>query len=203
MNDICKVFIVDDDAAVRDSLAMQMSTAGYDVSTYSSAHDFLESCTPGIRGCIILDVHMPVMDGPSLQVELSRRNLNLPIIFLSGKGSIPLTVRTMKAGAVDFLTKPVDGQLLRTRVREALEQCSCKQNRDRNSHDFAARLEHLTSRESEVMKLVIAGLTSKEIAIRLNISYRTVETHRTRLILKTGTSSMLELARIVALEGYR
>jgi FixJ family two-component response regulator len=203
MNDISNVFIVDDDASVRDSLAMQMETAGYDVSTYSGADDFLDVCTPETRGCIILDVNMPDMDGPALQRELTRRNLILPIIFLSGQGTIPLTVRTMKAGAIDFMTKPVDGSLLRTRVQEALERCSRMQSRDRNWRDIAARLESLTSREREVMKLAIEGLTSKEIALRLSISYRTVETHRTRLILKTGTSSMLELARIVALQDSR
>ena len=203
MNDITNVFIVDDDASVRDSLAMQMETAGYDVATYSGADDFLDVCTPQTRGCIILDVNMPDMDGPALQRELTRRNLILPIIFLSGQGTIPLTVRTMKAGAIDFMTKPVDGSLLRTRVQEALERCSHMQDRDRNWQDVAVRLESLTSREREVMKLAVAGLTSKEIALRLGISYRTVETHRTRLILKTGTSSMLELARIFALQDSR
>jgi FixJ family two-component response regulator len=200
MNDICSIYIVDDDPAVRDSLALQMETAGYDVATFQGADDFLESCTAETRGCVILDVHMPVKDGPSLQEELSRRNSNLPIIFLSGQGSIPLTVRTMKAGAVDFLTKPVDGAVLRTRVQEALERCSCMHKQDAKSQNIAARLANLTEREREIMMLSIAGLTCKEIGARLNISHRTVETHRTRLILKTGTSNLLELARIV---GYQ
>ena len=200
MSDIKKVFIVDDDAAVRDALAGQMDAAGYDVIAFSSAEKFLDICTPDTLGCIILDVSMPNMDGPTLQEELTRRGLKLPIIFLSGQGTIPLTVRTMKAGAMDFLTKPVEGSVLRARVKEALEQCSLLQSKTRISQASAARLANLTEREREVMLLAIAGHTSKEIAMRLNISFRTVETHRTRVIQKTGAANMLELASLVKLE---
>ena len=200
MTDINKVFIVDDDAAVRDALVGQMEAAGFDVSSFPSAAKFLDVCTPDTLGCIILDVSMPNMDGPTLQDELIRRNLKLPIIFLSGQGTIPLTVRTMKAGALDFLTKPVEGSLLRARVKDALELCSVLHNQSRASQAASARFAGLTEREREVMMLAIAGHTSKEIASLLDISFRTVETHRTRVIQKTGTSNMLELAQIVKLQ---
>ncbi len=203
MNDINNVFIVDDDAAVRDALVGQMEAAGYDVTSFPSAEKFLDFCTPGTMGCIILDVSMPNMDGPTLQDELADRRLKLPIIFLSGQGSIPLTVRTMKAGAMDFLTKPVEGAVLRARVQEALEQCAHQQTQERISQAMSARLASLTEREREVMMLAIAGYSSKEIALNLGISFRTVETHRTRVIQKTGASNMLELAGIVNLQDTK
>ncbi len=192
------VFIVDDDAVVLDSLRMQLETAGYAVATFHGAEDFLEICTPDTHGCIILDVNMPDMDGPALQEELTRRGLQLPIIFLSGHGTIPLTVRTLKAGAMDFLTKPVKGTVLLARVREAMEQCSLLRKQAQASQSIASRLAMLTEREREVLKLAVAGHTSKEIAIHLGISYRTVEIHRAHVMQKTGASNMLELARITS-----
>ena len=199
MNDINNVFVIDDDSAVRNSLTMQMEGAGYTVTAFSGGNDFLDACTPETQGCIILDVSMPDMDGPALQEELTRRGVKLPIIFLSGQGTIPLTVRTMKAGAMDFLTKPVEGSLLRTRVREVFEQYDIQQNQAMASKSAAARLATLTEREREVMMLSIEGLTCKKIALHLAISYRTVETYRTRVMQKTGASNMMELARIVTL----
>lgn len=197
MSDIKNVFIVDDDLAVRDSLSMQMESAGYTVTTFSGAGEFLDACTPDTQGCIILDVSMPGMDGPSMQDELARRGLKLPIIFLTGQGTIPLTVRAMKAGAIDFLIKPVEGSVLRQRVQEALTLCSEMQNQAKASQVAATRLENLTEREREIMLLSIAGHSCKEIALRLAISYRTVETHRTRIMQKTGVSNMLELTHLV------
>ncbi|MFA6920899.1 MAG: response regulator [Gallionella sp.] len=201
MNDINKVFVVDDDDAVRDSLSMLLEAAGYTVATFSGANNFLDACTPDTVGCIILDVNMPDMDGPTLQGELARRGLLLPIIFLSGQGTIPLTVRTIKAGAIDFLTKPVEGAVLLARVQEALQRCSLLQNQARVSQSVSARLAMLTEREREVMILAVDGHTSKEIAERLDISYRTVEIHRAHVMQKTGASNMLELARITALQA--
>jgi FixJ family two-component response regulator len=192
MSDEARVFVVDDDAAVRDALAMLLETAGYVVATFRDAEDFLNICTPGTAGCVILDVDMPDMDGPALQQELNRRGLLLPVIFLSGYGTIPVTVRTIKAGALDFLTKPVDGAVLLQRVHEALEKFSQLQKQATS----VSRLESLTEREREVMHLAVAGHTSKEIAQRLDISYRTVEIHRAHVMQKTGASNLLELARI-------
>lgn len=198
MNDITNVFIVDDDAAVRDSISMLLDAAGYDVATFARADEFLKVCNAATEGCIILDVNMPDMDGPALQDELLHRGLHLPIIFLSGQGTIPLTVRTLKAGAMDFLTKPVRGEVLLARVQEALQQFSVLRKQEQVSQSITARLAMLTDREREVMMLAVAGYTSKEIAQRLNISYRTVEIHRAHVMQKTGTSNMLELARITS-----
>jgi len=201
MSDLATVFIVDDDAAVRDSLRMMIKAAGYAVTTFPCANDFLDVCTPETQGCIILDVNMPNMDGPTLQGELKRRGLLLPIIFLTGQGTISLSVRTIKAGAMDFLTKPVDGSVLLARVQKALEQCSLLQNQSRTYQSIAARLAILTEREREIMALVVEGHTCKDIARRLNINFRTVEIHRTHVMQKTGASNILELARIATFRG--
>lgn len=198
------VFIVDDDAAVRDALAMLLEAAGYAVATFPAASEFLDTCTPSTQGCIILDVDMPKMDGPTLQVELIRRSLRLPVIFLSGKGTIPVTVRAMKAGAIDFLTKPVEGSMLLARVKEALEKGSWQLKRALANQSGSSQLEKLTRREREVMVMAVVGHTSKEIAQRLGISYRTVEIHRAHVMQKTGAANLLELARMAnALESRR
>ncbi len=200
MNTQTGVFVVDDDEAVRDSLAMLLEAAGHPVATFASASDFLDACTPNTLGCVILDVSMPGMDGPALQEEMVRRGMQLPVIFLSGHGTIPTTVRAIKAGALDFLTKPVDGALLLRRVRNALEQISVMQEEAETRRSIAMRLAKLTEREREVMKLAVAGHTSKEIARRLAISFRTVEIHRAHVMQKTGATNLLELARIAEME---
>lgn len=203
MSDMNYVFIIDDDAAVQDSLRMLLEAAGYPVAAFHGAEDFLEICTPDTQGCIILDVDMPDMDGPTLQEELNRRGLNFPVIFLSGHGTIPLTVRTLKAGAIDFLTKPVLGSVLIERVQEGMNKCANLQEQAKVFQSVAAKLATLTEREREVMKLAVEGYTSKEIAQRLDISYRTVEIHRAHLMQKSGASNMLELARIITYEAQR
>jgi len=199
MSDPAIVFIVDDDAAVGDALTMLLEAAGYTVEVFQSAKDFLDKLTHSTHGCLILDVHMPGMDGPSLQEELLRRGARLPIIFLSGHGTIPVTVRTIKAGAMDFLTKPVDGEVLLNHVQKALEQSSNQKKRSDSHQSAAARLATLTEREREVLALAIAGHVSKEIAQHLGISSRTVEIHRAHILQKTGASNLLEVAHIVGL----
>jgi FixJ family two-component response regulator len=198
MNNIANVFVVDDDEAVRDSLRMMLKAAGRSVATFQSAEEFLAICNSETLGCIILDVNMPGMDGPGLQAELNRRGLLLPIIFLTGQGSIPLSVRTMKAGAMDFLTKPVDGKELMDCVKQALDKCAQLQLQAQNNQSHSAILATLTEREREVMRLVVEGLTSKEIGECLHISFRTVENHRAQVMQKTGAANLLELARMVA-----
>ncbi len=193
-----KIYIVDDDAAVRDSLRMLLKTDGHEVETYASSEEFLAACVQGMQGCIILDIKMPGMDGQALQAELTRRGLRLPVIFLSGQGTIPVTVRTIKAGAVNFLTKPVDGAELLSSVREALKLGSPQLSHEANRPVVSPRLLALTAREREVMLLTIEGQTSKEIARQLSISYRTVESHRAHILRKTGASNLIELARIVS-----
>jgi len=196
------VYVVDDDAAVRDALAMLLEVSGYAVASFGTAPEFLDVCTPDTMGCIILDVDMPGMDGPALQQELIRRGVQLPVIFLSGKGTIPVTVRTIKAGAMDFLTKPVDGYVLLARVQKALEHGLLLQKQAEAFQSIALRLAKLTERE--FMKLAVAGLSSKEIAQHLGISYRTVEIHRAQVMHKTGASNLLELPRIAnAFESHQ
>jgi len=193
-----KIFVVDDDAAVRDSLRMLLKADGHDVATFASAQEFLDVCTPETQGCVILDVKMPGMDGPTLQEELNRRAVRLPIVFLSGQGTIPITVRTIKAGAVDFLTKPVDGSELLACVRDALKAGMAAQELDADRNSSASRLSTLTDREREIMELTIEGRTSKEIARQLAISYRTVESHRAHILRKTGAANLIELARLAS-----
>ncbi|HEY5993529.1 MAG TPA: response regulator [Gallionellaceae bacterium] len=193
-----KIYIVDDDAAVRDSLRMLLKADGHEVETYASAEEFLAAYQQGMRGCIILDIKMPGMDGPALQAELNRRGMRLPLIFLSGQGTIPVTVSTIKAGAVDFLTKPVDGTELLASVRAALKQDNFQLGQDTGRYAVSPRLSALTAREREIMLLTIEGQTSKEIARQLSISYRTVESHRAHILRKTGASNLIELARIAS-----
>lgn len=193
MNKINNVYVVDDDEAVRKSLRMLLKTEGYNVATFSGAEEFLTMCNQETEGCIILDVNMPEMDGPTLQEELNRRGLRLPIIFLTGQGSIPITVRALKAGATDFLTKPVDGTELLACVKKALEKCAELKMQAVDTRFKAVRLASLTDREKEIMHLVIAGHANKEIAEKLGISYRTVENHRAHIMVKTGATNLRDL----------
>lgn len=179
-----KVYVVDDDDAVRNGLTAMLDAAGLAVEAYSSAKAFLAAYRPQWTGCLVLDVTMPEMTGPELQAELNRRGVQMPIIFLTAHGDIPTTVKTIKAGAVDFLTKPADGALLLKRVRAALAQSS----------QLTEGLASLTEREREVMMHVAAGMASKEIARALNISHRTIEIHRARVMQKMQAGSVLELA---------
>jgi FixJ family two-component response regulator len=179
-----KVYVVDDDAAVRDGLTAMFDAAGFIVEAYSSAREFLAAYKADWTGCLVLDVTMPDMTGPELQTELNRRGVLLPIIFLTAHGDIPTTVKTIKAGAVDFLTKPADGAVLLKRVRAALAQSS----------EMSEGLASLTEREREIMVRVAAGFASKEIARELDISHRTVELHRARVMQKMKAGSVLELA---------
>jgi FixJ family two-component response regulator len=195
---INNVFVVDDDEAVRKSLRMLLKTEGYTVTTFPSAEEFLTICNHDMVGCIILDVNMPDMDGPALQEELNRRGLLLPIVFLTGQGSIPLTVRALKAGAMDFLTKPVDGTALLVSVKQALDKCSELHMQAADSQSKAIRLATLTDREREILLLIVAGHSNKEIAERLGISFRTVENHRAHIMEKTGASNLLELLNLAS-----
>ncbi|MDO9106897.1 MAG: response regulator [Methylovulum sp.] len=190
------VFIVDDDYAVRDALGLVIETAGLACRTFESAEHFLESFSPGTPGCLLLDINMPGMSGHELQTELMRRNEHLPIIFLTAYGDIPMTVRAIKAGAVDFLTKPVPSNVLLERIQAVLQQVLQLHEQALAGQALCDRLNDLTTRELEILPLLVAGHANKEIARYLNISYRTVEIHRARVLKKTGASNLLELARL-------
>lgn len=192
-----KVYVVDDDAAVRDGLVLLLESAGFAIDVYASASEFLAAAhviPPG--ACLLLDVRMPDMSGPALQAELARRGIDLPIIFLSAHGDIPTAVQAIKAGAADFLTKPVDGDLLIGRVQAALAMSSADQRRAVANRSRCAGVAGLTAREREVMRLAVTGHANKEIAQRLGISHRTVEIHRARVMRKTGAANLVELVHL-------
>ncbi len=190
------VFIVDDDSAVRDSLMLMIEQEGIKVQTYSNGEHFLNDCHKDTCGCTVLDIRMPGMDSMQLQQELNRRDIKLPIIFLTGHGDIPLSVKAVKAGAVDFLTKPVTRENLLLSVRSAILESQRLLTQLANGQDAKSKLAELTEREREVMALAVAGSPNKEIARRLGISHRTVEIHKSKIMHKTGASNLLDLARI-------
>lgn len=202
MNDIADqptqtVFVVDDDAAVRDSVSLLLETAGFTVRCFSSAEAFLLACSRERYGCVLLDLRMNGMSGTELQQVLADRKSELSVIFLTAHGDIPTTVKAIKQGAVDFLTKPVDGTLLIHRVSSALSENRNAIARKDNLKAQHERVAHLTARELEVLRLAISGYANKQIARRLAISHRTVEFHRSRILAKTGVSSLVQLAQYV------
>lgn len=197
------VFIVDDDPAIRDALSLLIDLEGMAVRAFESAEAFLAACQPEWRGCLVTDVRMPGMSGVELQTELTRRGVNLPLIFLTGYGDIPMSVKAIKAGAVDFLTKPVSATALLESVQTALNEDEKRLEEAAARQAAAERLASLTERERLVMEQAIAGLSNKEIARQLDISHRTVEIHKARVMHKTGAGSIIELARIAKAGGWQ
>jgi two-component system response regulator FixJ len=191
------VFIVDDDPAIRKSLHLLIEMIGLPVRTFPSAASFLDICKPGDPGCLILDIRMPGMNGLDLQRELIRRGIGLPIIVLTGYGDVPSAIRALKSGAVEFLEKPVEDDVLLEHVRRALF-LDAKHRRERNEDELVLqRIETLTPRELEVLQLVVDGLSSKEIGHRLHVTCKTVEAHRLRIMKKMQTESVADLVRAV------
>lgn len=201
MNNIATVYIVDDDEAVREGISLLLETAGFTVASHPSGQAFLAALEPDPTGCLILDLRMPDMSGLEVQAELARRQVSLPIIFLSAYGDVPTTARAMRAGAVDFLTKPVNGALLVERVRLALREDQAHRERETARRWFQTRLDRLTQRERQILALALAGLANKEMALRLGISHRTIETHRSRIFLKLRISSLMELIQLASAAG--
>jgi FixJ family two-component response regulator len=201
MKNNATVFVVDDDPAVRDSLTLLLELEDIVVETFDSAAAFLADCRAVPRSCAIVDIRMPGMDGMQLQAELSKRGVLLPVIFLTGHGDIPLSVRAIKAGAVDFLTKPVTGAALLESVQAALLESERLSMDAETNQAAAARVACLTERERDVMALAVEGLHNREIAHRLGISHRTVEIHKARIMHKTGADTLLDLARIAEASG--
>lgn len=195
------VFIVDDDADVRDSLRALLESARFNVVDFDSARAFLTAPRPH-GGCMIADIRMPDMDGLELQEELARQNVGLPVIIVTGHGDVPLAVRAMKAGAVDFIEKPYDDELLLESVRHALEAAR-QQNRQTSTADpvRAGLVASLTPREREVLEHLIAGQPNKVVAFELGISPRTVEIHRANLMEKMQARSLPELVRTALSAG--
>lgn len=195
------VYIVDDDRAVRDSLRWLIESIGVKVETYESAIDFLRAHDPERPGCIVLDVRMPGMSGLELHERLRRSDSCVPVIFITGHGDVPMAVRAMKAGAVDFVSKPFNDQALLDRVQQAIERD--KQNRSKRAEhqEIYSRWSRLTPREREVMEMVITGHSNKSIAARLGVSSKTVEAHRAKFMEKMEAHSLPDLMRITLSAG--
>jgi FixJ family two-component response regulator len=195
------VFIVDDNPSIRSSLSLLLETDNLSSTCFASADDFLAACGPNPDGCLILDIRMPGMSGLQLQDELIRRNIHLPIIFLTGFADVPTTVGAMRKGAVDFMAKPVNGKLLLERVHSALELDRLQRGAAAARSLFEARLLRLTPREREVLALALSGMPNKTISKELAISVRTIEGHRAQIFLKLGVDSLIELAQQAASAG--
>ena len=190
------VHVVDDDISVRKALSRLLNAAGYEVRPYSSAGDFALASREKRRGCVLLDVKMPGPSGLDLQDALAQEEEPLPIIFLTGHGDISKSVRAMKAGAVDFLTKPIDGQILLGAIRTALARDRASQTSHEQTRELRERFETLTPREREVFQLVVAGKLNKQIAAELNMAERTVKAHRAQVMGKMRATSLADLVHI-------
>lgn len=190
------VFVVDDDKAIRDVLSSMIGSAGLKVETFASAQDFLNVYVDARPGCLVLDVNMPVMNGLDLQDVLIERNLRLPVILISGSGNVPTVVRGMYAGAIDFLEKPFKVQALLDRIRQAFEIQARQQLEFQQIRTWASRYATLTPRERDVMQHLCTGMTGKEIAAQLGITYKTVEKFRGNLMRKMQARNVIELLRM-------
>ena len=197
------VYIVDDDEAVRDSLAVLLESKAYAVRSFGSAPEFLEAAPSLPAGCLIVDIRMPEMDGLELQQRLTERTLDFPMIVITGHGDVPLAVRAMKAGAVDFIEKPFATDTILDSLAAACSRLAAPSAQDPAIGAAASKLAFLSPREREVLDGLLAGLPNKSIAYDLEISPRTVEIHRARVMDKMGARSLSELIRLALTAGVR
>jgi len=191
------IHVVDDDEAMRDSMSWLLEGEGYQVACFSSGESFLQARHDGMRGCLVLDVRMPEMSGLELHEKLDALGSQLPIIFVTGHGDVPMAVGALQRGACDFIEKPFHNEDLLSRIRRALELDSELADRRQRDGAITHRLEQLTQRENEVMQLVVAGKLNKQIADELKISMKTVEAHRARVMEKMGVRTLAELVKAV------
>jgi two-component system response regulator FixJ len=197
------VYIVDDDEAVRDSLSVLLEAIGHRVRTFGLAKDFLDAAPTLPMGCLIADIRMPGMDGLELQRALNEQALQFPMIVITGHGDVPLAVRAMKAGALDFIEKPFATPTILASVEAALSRIESSGQRDPATQAALAKLDLLSPREREVLEGLLAGLPNKTIAYDLAISPRTVEIHRARVMDKMGARSLSELIRLALAAGLQ
>jgi FixJ family two-component response regulator len=197
------VFVLDDDPLTRGSLSSLFRSVGLGVKAFASATELLQHPLPAVPSCLVLDVRLPRLSGFDLQTELSRLGVKIPIIFVTGHGDIPMSVKAMKAGAVDFLTKPFRDQEMLDAVTGALERDRKRRDQEQSDSDMRARFESLTPREREIMALVTAGLMNKQVGGRIGISEMTVKIHRGHVMRKMGTKSLADLVLIAEKLGIR
>jgi FixJ family two-component response regulator len=190
------IFIVDDDPSIRLALENLISSTGQPAEVFATAQDFLRECPRDPAGCLVLDVQMPGLSGLDLQGELKHAGLHLPVIFITGHGDIPTTVRAMKAGAVEFLTKPVSDSELLAAIKQALERDRLARADRAEVAELRARYDQLTPKEREVMELVARGLLNKQIALKLNNSEITIKQHRGKVMQKMRAGSVADLVRV-------
>lgn len=195
------VYVVDDDQAVRESLEFMFKGAEFPVETFKSAEQFLKSYKPTIRGCLILDLRMPGMGGSQLHDELTRGRVGLPVIILTGHGDIPSAVDRIKAGAFDFLSKPVNRDVLLARVNAAIEAFDALSSRRRETQSLEDRINQLSPREVEVMDRIAAGQSSKFIALERGVAYRTITHHRDHVMKKMQAENAADLVRMLGIIG--
>jgi len=192
------VFVVDDDPSVRSSLKFLMSSVGLQVESFDSADALLQRKLPDAPSCLVLDVRLRGLSGLDFQRELAARNCHMPIIFITGHGDIPMSVRAMKAGAVEFLTKPFRDQDLLDAVRLALEKDRERRERKKEVSDLKERFNSLTPREQKVISMVVSGMLNKQIADQLGTAENTVKVHRSRAMEKMHAQSVAELVKMIA-----
>jgi FixJ family two-component response regulator len=197
------VYVIDDDAAMRDSLRSLFASVGLRVETFGSAPEFLGKKLPDAAICLVVDVRLPGLSGLDFQAELCKANIDVPIIFITGYGDIAMTVKAMKAGAVEFLAKPFRDQDLLDAVKLALEKDEAKRNSCKTIADVRSVFESLTPREQEVIKWVTAGLMNKQVAAEMGVSEITVKVHRGNVMRKMGAKSLVDLVRMADMLGIR
>ena len=194
----CIVYVVDDDAALRDSMSSLFRSVGLRAEAFGSAEEFLSASRREIPSCLVLDVRLPGMTGLELQGELGRAGIGIPIVFVTGHGDIPMVSRAMKAGAVEFLTKPFQEQELLAAIRQAFDRDRVRRDQEAKLSALRSRFEKLTSRQREVLHFVVGGFTNKEIAAELGLSEITIKVHRSQMMQKMGADT---LAGVVQLAG--
>ena len=190
------VFVIDDDASMRDAVSRLLNAVGLTVQTFASAREFLAGRLPDVPGCAVLDVRLPGLSGLDLQREMVERGIHIPVIFITGHGDIPMSVQAMKAGAVEFLTKPFRDQDLLDAVRSGIQLDRQGRKERAELAELREGLRQLTPREREVLSLVVAGLLNKQIALRLGTSEKTIKIHRSHVMQKMRADSLADLVRM-------
>jgi FixJ family two-component response regulator len=197
------VFVVDDDTSMRQALARLFDSVQLRVEVFASTQEFLNSERPDVSGCLVLDVRLPGLSGLDFQAEMTKANVRIPIVFITGHGDIPMSVRAMKAGAVDFLTKPFRDQDLLDAVAAAIQRDQNRREHENAIANLKAHFASLTPREREIMALVASGLMSKQIAAQIELSEITVKVHRSHIMKKMGARSVADLVRMAEALGLK